>query len=84
MKKTAALPAAKARFSNRRIGSIGSGARRSQATKAPISARPPAREPTISRLPHPAMFARTSAQTIARAPALTSARPRRSSPVSEP
>ena len=30
------------------------------------------------------MFARTSAQTIARAPALTRARPRRSSPVSEP
>ncbi len=54
MKKIAALPAENPRERKSRIGSIGSRARRSQATKTASSTPPAASEPITSRLPHPA------------------------------
>ena len=76
MKKIAALPAENARERKKRIGSIGSRARSSQATNAATSSAPPTSEPSTSTLPQPAWFPRTSPQTIPSAPPVTSARPR--------
>ena len=84
MKKIAALPAEKARERKNRIGSIGSRARSSQATNAATSSTPAASEPSTSRLSHPAWFPRTRPQTSPNAPAVTSARPGKSRPVSGP
>ncbi len=83
-KKIAALPAENVRERKNRIGSIGSGARSCQATKAATMTAPPASVATTSTLPHPAMFPRTRPQTRPRAPAVTKARPGRSRPLSGP
>ena len=80
----AALPAEKARERKKPIGSIGSLARSSQATKAATSTAPSRSEPTTSGLPHPAWLPRTSPHTRPSAPPVTSARPRMSRLVSVP
>src|SRR3989337_2511013 len=53
MSRDAPLAAAKARSRKKRIGSIGSFARSSQATNATRSAAPPTSEPTIAGLVQP-------------------------------
>ena len=63
----------------KRIGSIGARLRSSQATNAAIRSAPAISEPTISGLPQPSAFPRTSAQTIPNSPALARATPGRSS-----
>ena len=54
------LVAAKARERKKRIGSIGSAARSSQATKAASSTAPAAIEATTSAMPQPAGLPRTT------------------------
>ncbi len=84
MKKIAALPAEKARERKKRIGTIGSAARSSQAMNATTRTSPAASDPMISRLPQPAAFPRTSPQTSPKPAPLISARPGMSRPVSPP
>jgi hypothetical protein len=66
------------------IGSIGSGARRSQATKPAVSAAPAARAATTSTLPHPTSLPRTRPQTRPSAPPDTRATAGRSRRVGGP
>ena len=66
MKKLTAFAAEKPRERNSRNGIIGLGARRSQATKAPISARPATSATTTSVEVHPRALARTSPQVMLR------------------
>lgn len=74
----AVFAAAKARLRKKRIGSIGVGLRSSQAMN-PISAViPKPAAPMISGLSQPALFPRTSAQTIPSSPALARPMPGRS------
>jgi hypothetical protein len=80
----ATLPAENARERNRRIGSIGSRARSSQATKATARSDPALSAATTSRLPQPAAFPRTRPHTRPNAAPVTSARPRTSRAVSGP
>ena len=84
MKSDAALAAENARFSKKRIGSIGSGVLRSQSTKAASSTAPTESAPTISGLdqpwPCPLMIPHVSESR----PALASASPARSSALSGP
>jgi hypothetical protein len=75
----AALAAAKARLRKNRIGSIGAGARSSQAMKAASAAIPVTLVLSTSTLIHPAALPRTSAHTMPSRPALATARPGRSS-----
>jgi hypothetical protein len=77
------LPAENARERNSAIGTIGSGARRSQATKAANSSRAGGSDTTVSAPSQPAVLPRRP-QTTPSAPPVTSARPRRSSAVSGP
>ena len=63
VRKMAALPAEKARERKKVIGSIGSRARSSHATKAAMRSAPRTNESTTSRLPHPASLPRTRAHT---------------------
>jgi hypothetical protein len=84
MHAVAMLPAANARERKNFIGSIGSGARSSQATNVATRARPATREPTTSALPQPAGLPRTSPHVIPSAPALMRSRPRTSSRLSLP
>ena len=79
MKKVVALPIANARRPNSRSGTIGWDTRFSQATKATRRTAPTLSVVTISGLAHPAWLARTSAQTIATTPPVTSPTPARSS-----
>ena len=79
MKKVVALPIANARRPNSRSGTIGWDTRFSQATKAASRTAPTLSVVTISGLAHPAWPARTSAQTIATTPPVTSPTPGRSS-----
>jgi hypothetical protein len=74
-RKPAALPAAKARDRNSRMGSIGSRERSSHATKPASSARPPPSATTTSALPQPAALPRTSPHTSPNAAPVTSASP---------
>jgi hypothetical protein len=83
-KKIAALPAENGRERNRRIGSIGSRARSSQATNASASSSPSANASRTSGLSQPAGLPRTSPQTIPSAAAVTSASPAASTEVSGP
>jgi hypothetical protein len=80
VKKIAALPAENARERKKRIGSIGSRARSSHATKAATSSDPAASAATTSTLPQPAALPRTRPQTRPSAPPVTSARPGTSPP----
>jgi hypothetical protein len=84
VKKIAALPAENARERKKRIGTIGSDARSSQAMNAATRTAPAASAPMISRLSQPTEFPRTRPQTSPKAPALISARPGMSRPVSPP
>ena len=70
------MPDANARERKSRIGTIGSRARSSQATKATASRSPAASAATTSRLLQPALFPRMSPQTTPSAAPVTSARPR--------
>ena len=84
MKKIAALPAENARERKKRIGTIGSAARSSQAMNAATSTAPATSAPMISTLSQPAELPRTSPQTSPKPAALISARPGMSRPVSPP
>ena len=74
-----AFAAVKARMRSRRSGSIGSGARRSQAMNAAISTPPRHSAVMTCALPQPTSVVRTRPQASATAPAATSARPPTSS-----
>ena len=80
MRSDAALAAAKVRFRKNRIGSIGSRARRSQATNATRRMTPATSDRTISGLVHPRELARTrphtrpSADAVMRPTPVTSSR----------
>jgi hypothetical protein len=78
MNSEAAFEAANVRFRKKRTGSIGAGVRRSQSTKAAVSAMPKPSAVRTSGDVQPCPFPRTTPQTIPNSPALTSARPWRS------
>ena len=84
MKRDDAFAAENARLRKNRMGSIGSVARRSQATKAASSIAPRTRAVTICGLDQPSEFPLTRPQTIPSRPALPSASPGRSSALSGP
>ena len=84
IKNALALAAANDRIRSSCSGSIGSGARRSQATK-PASSTTPAPSATMtSRLPQPEPGARTRPQAMLAEPAATSTAPGRSSRAAGP
>lgn len=70
--------ALKARLLKKRIGSIGSGVRSSQTTKATSSSRPPTIVPSTVALVQPSASARTIPNVTPSRPAPPSARPGRS------
>ncbi len=78
MSREAPFAAANARSRKKRIGSIGAGARSSQATKAAVKSAPSPSEATICGLVHPSPLPFTSPQTRPNRPALASANPGRS------
>ncbi len=84
MSNDAPFAAANARSRKKRIGSIGAGVRSSQATNAAVRIAPTASEPTICGLVQPSPFPWMRPQTSPSNPALTSARPGRSRPLSGP
>ena len=79
MSSDAVFASVNVRLRKKRIGSIGTDVRSSQATNAASTAAPASSEPTISGEPQPTELPRTSPQTIPKRPALTSTRPRASS-----
>src|SRR5580658_5764236 len=84
MKKLATLAALKPRDPNSSIGSMGAGARSSQATKAASSRPPTAIESTTWLEVHPTSLPRTSPSTTPKSPRLASTRPRPSNPLAGP
>ena len=78
IRKATALPAEKPRMANKRIGSIGARARRSQPVNATASTTPTASAPVTSGLAQPAELPRTRPHTSPSAAPVASATPGRS------
>src|SRR6266540_4191970 len=84
IRKAVVLAAVKLRLRNSRSGSIGAGARRSQATNPAMSPMPRVKVAMISGLPQPTWLARTSAHRMPAAPPETSPTAGRSRRVAGP
>jgi len=79
MKRLETFARANVRLRKKRIGSIGSSVRSSQATNAARRSAPAVTAPTISGEAQPTALPRTRPHTMPRSPALASASPGRSS-----